>query len=224
MVCEMRTLAIGDIHGCLRSLESLVHEVGLTSEDTLITLGDYVDRGPDTRGVIDFLLSLQDTHTLVPLRGNHEIGMLRALVDPRFAYSWLGPVWGGGATLNSYETDTLKDIPDRHWEFLNQTLPYHEAEEHIFVHANLDPELACEEQDDEVIFWQRFGDPQPHYSGKTMVCGHTPQAGGRPLSVGHAICVDTHVYDGGWLTCLEVESGQYWQANEDGEKRSGRLR
>jgi serine/threonine protein phosphatase 1 len=74
-----------------------------------------------------------------------------------------------------------------------------------------------------MLLWEKFGDPPPHISGKTMICGHTPQKSGRPKSVGHAVCLDTWVYGDGWLTCLDVERGNYWQANQRGEVREGWL-
>jgi serine/threonine protein phosphatase 1 len=71
-----------------------------------------------------------------------------------------------------------------------------------------------------MLYWEHFRNPPAHVSGKVMVCGHTPQKSGRPRSIGHAICIDTWVYGKGWLTCLDVESGKYRQANERGETRS----
>jgi len=91
------------------------------------------------------------------------------------------------------------------------------------VHANLDPKLPLDEQDEGVLYWERFGKPGPHVSGKTMICGHTSQGSGKPKSVGHAVCIDTLVYGGGWLTCLDVETNEYWQTNEDGGKRKGSI-
>jgi serine/threonine protein phosphatase 1 len=75
-----------------------------------------------------------------------------------------------------------------------------------------------------MLYWEKFDHPPPHESGKIMVCGHTPQASGRPLDIGHAICIDTQAYKpSGWLTCLDVASGRYWQANQQGETREGWL-
>ena len=77
----MRTIAIGDIHGCLTSLRALVTHAGITPDDTIVTLGDYVDRGPDSRGVIDFLLRLRRDHNVISLMGNHEL--LRSAIRSR---------------------------------------------------------------------------------------------------------------------------------------------
>src|SRR5690348_9795781 len=94
---DMRLLAIGDIHGCLRAFTTLLDLVALHPDDQIITLGDYVDRGPDSRGVLDRLVALYDTGRLIPLRGNHDVMMLgaREIPDP----FWLG--FGGAATLLS---------------------------------------------------------------------------------------------------------------------------
>jgi serine/threonine protein phosphatase 1 len=99
----------------------------------------------------------------------------------------------------------------------------HETENHFFVHANADPSAPIYAQPDEMLYWQRFGKPRPHVSGKTMVCGHTIQRSGEPLNVGHAICIDTWAYGKGWLTCLDVETGNYWQTNEQGQRRAAKL-
>ena len=71
--------------------------------------------------------------------------------------------------------------------------------------------------------WERFDWINPHRSGKTIICGHTAQHSGEPADVGYAVCIDTWVYGDGWLTCLDVGTGEYWQANQDGETRQDQL-
>ena len=105
----MRTLAIGDMHGCLTALETLLDVVAPSEEDQLVTLGDYVDRGPDSRGVIERLLALDRECHLVPLRGNHELMMLDAK-QLRGAMFWR--LAGGTNTLASYDTGVAADIPE----------------------------------------------------------------------------------------------------------------
>lgn len=214
----MRHLAIGDVHGCATALAGLLEFVAPGSDDVVVTLGDYVDRGPDSRGVIDLLLELGSSCRHIPLRGNHEIMML----DARDNESWLGPwlSYGGEATLASYG-GSFDDVPDEHTEFLeNSLLPYYECDTHFFVHANARAELPLDQQPDAARYWQKLRDPKAHVSGKVMVCGHTPQVSGVPLQSDHAICIDTKVYaNDGWLTCLDVGSGMVWQANEFGETR-----
>ncbi len=228
-----RTLAIGDIHGSLSTLERLVDYVGLTPNDRLITLGDYVDRGPDSRGVLDWLVAYQRQagHNHIALRGNHELMMIWSR-DDEFAFEdWL--THGGDRALASYmiedETSELGDwdlqiVPEEHWRFLEGTRLIYQTPTHIFVHGNLVPELPVEEQPEAVCCWEKFHNAAPHVSGKIMVCGHTPQRTGRPRDLGFAVCIDTQpLGKTGWLTCLDVETGHYWQANMRGETRSAYL-
>ncbi len=218
----MRQFAIGDIHGCLSALQRLDTEIKFRPSDTVITLGDYVDRGPQSRGVIDFLIALQKRCNLVPLRGNHEIMMLRARDDRSALAEWVS--CGGDRTLESYGAATFDDIPTEHWEFLEATGSYHDAARDFFVHANAYPDFALEDQPDYMLFWEFFGDPSPHQSGKRMICGHTAQKKGRPLDIGHAVCIDTYAHGGGWLTCLETRADVYWQASQSGDLRYDSLK
>jgi len=212
-----RHLAIGDIHGCITALTTLVDFVGLRDDDTIVTLGDYVDRGPDSRAVLDFVIELGNKHQLVPLRGNHEIMML----DAREKQSWLRPwlSYGGEATLQSYG-GSFDGVPDTHFDFLeNRLVSFHECETHFFVHAFAEANVALQEQSEAALYWRKYKDPEPHLSGKVMVCGHTAQRSGEPLNDGHSVCIDTWAHGEGWLTCLDVGSGTVWQANEAGETR-----
>lgn len=215
-----RHFAIGDIHGCFDALRTLCEFVDFRPHDVIVVLGDYPDRGPDTAAVIEFLLELSGRHKVVPLRGNHDIMMLRARDGGKALRRWLEV--GGQAALNSYGGD-LEKVPEEHWRFLEHLLPYYETETHFFVHANAYPDIPLEEQPDFMLYWEPFGDPPPHESGKTMVCGHSSQKSGRPFTNGHAICVDTWACGTGWLTCLDVESERIWQARQSGETQSGWL-
>jgi serine/threonine protein phosphatase 1 len=217
-----RHLAIGDIHGCYKALKTLVDYVGLQADDVLITLGDYVNRGPNTKGVLEWLIEYDRSHTLVPLRGNHDLTMLHARKNSLAFKNWLQS--GGDAVLRSYappgREGTLDDIPDAHWQFLKQRLvATHETEGHIFVHGSVDPDLPLDEQPPYMLYVLKYDDPPLHRSGKVTVCGHTSQKSGLPITNGNAICIDTAACKGGWLTCLHVESGMIWQANEAGETR-----
>ncbi len=145
-----RTLAIGDIHGCRASLENLAEFVGISDSDTVVTLGDYVDRGPDSKGVIELLIALGSTGTLITLRGNHEVMMLEAREDQMRCPRWLE--FGGDTTLDSYGACPLAEIPVSHWEFLEATRNFHETDQFFFVHANANPDLPLEEQDASTFF------------------------------------------------------------------------
>lgn len=213
----MRTLAIGDIHGCLTALETLLRVVDVQPDDLVVTLGDYVDRGPDSRGVIDLLISLWRKDQLIAIRGNHDLMMCEARRKRSTMANWLA--LGGDATLKSYR-GLSGGVPQEHWDFLQHALAdYYETATHIYVHAGLWPDLPLDEQPEFVLIYERFGNPEPHFSGKTMICGHTAQKSGVPKVKEHAICIDTKAHGGGWLTCLHVESGHIWQANQKGETR-----
>jgi serine/threonine protein phosphatase 1 len=222
----MRTLAIGDIHGCARSLDALLSVVKPGPDDLVVTLGDYVDRGPDSRGVLDRLISLQKTGRVLPLRGNHDLMMLHARQWDEATPIWLA--CGGQTTLASYGAPTLRAtelrrVPQAHWDFLENTcVNWFETATHVFVHASLYPDLPLCDQPEAVLLWEKLAAPVSHVSGKVLVCGHTLQSGGVPMNWGTTVCIDTGAYViGGWLTCLDVDEGCYWQANENGEVRAG---
>ena len=225
----MRTLAIGDIHGCLRALDALLEQVDPQRGDLLVTLGDYVDRGSDSKGVLDRLVALRACCRLVALQGNHDRMMLAGRQDPEHFREWLE--CGGKRTLEAYQAREdweafATAIPARHWRFLqDDCVPYHESDTHFFVHANVYPDLPLAEQPDYMLYWETLEAARwrPHESGKTMICGHSVQRSGRPLVLDHAICIDTWVYGDGWLTCLDVEAEVYWQANHRGETRMRNL-
>ena len=220
----MRILAIGDIHGCTKALDTLLEAIQLQPGDLLITLGDYVDRGPDSKGVIDRLITLHQMGQLVALRGNHELAMLKARFIYEYELNWHN-FWGK-ETLLSYSSmpgkiGNLKDIPNDHWHFIeNLCVDYWETDTHFFVHANANPNLPLNKQSQYSLFYERFPSVKPHVSGKVMVCGHTSQKSGKPVNIGYAICIDTRVYDQRWLTCLEVNSGRVWQTNQSGNLRT----
>jgi serine/threonine protein phosphatase 1 len=221
-----RCLAIGDIHGCFDALTTLAEYVPLEADDCLVTLGDYTSRGPDSCKVLDWLIARHKQGHVIALRGNHEIMMLQARDREDFRRDWLS--YGGDATLASYSPvageGRLAVVPAAHWQFLEEELRgWYETPTHFFVHANYHPDCPLSEQPEDMLYWEKFDDPRPHESGKIMVCGHTPQKSGIPRNIGHAVCIDTWAYGQGWLTCLDVGSGKYWQANQRRETRSGWL-
>jgi serine/threonine protein phosphatase 1 len=218
----MRTLALGDVHGCFTALRTLIDAVELRPEDRLIALGDYINRGPNACAVVEWLVRRKKVGGLIALRGNHEQMLLRAREDRPHFDDWLS--CGGKETLGSYAhlpgAGDLADIPEEHWRFFEDTRLWWENDTHFFVHANAYPDMPLDEQPEYMLLWEKFDAPPPHESGKTMICGHTPQKSGHPLNLGHAVCIDTWVYRDGWLTCLDTASGRYWQASERGETRT----
>jgi serine/threonine protein phosphatase 1 len=218
----MRTLVIGDIHGSLTALKALGEFVDFAPDDVIVTLGDYVDRGPDSKGVIDYLIELKESYEVITLMGNHEAMMEKARDSEQERHFWL--LNGGEATLNSFRVANLNDIDPSYWNFINSCERFYEADNHIIVHGGLDPETDLDDQSDRDLFWRRILETEPHKSGKTLVCGHTPQRNGAPLVLDHAICIDTFAFGpGGWLTCIDIETGEYWQANQKGETRKNPL-
>jgi serine/threonine protein phosphatase 1 len=224
-----RTIAIGDIHGCSAALRAVLDTIQPAEDDTVVTLGDYIDRGPDSRGVLDMLMALANRCHLVPLLGNHEEMLLTALYDPEALEGWLR--CGGAQTVLSYgwapggpRRGLTGLIPEEHWQFLATCRPFHETATHLFVHAGYEPHLPLEEQREEALRW-RVTDAttaRPHGSGKVAVVGHTPQHSGEVLDLGFLVCIDTNCHRGGWLTALDVESKHVWQANQAGRLRAGR--
>ncbi len=221
-----RMIAIGDIHGCSKALAALLDAIVPTHEDTLVALGDFIDRGPDSRDVLEKLIALKGQCSLIPLLGNHEEKLLDALHSKEHLRRWLAS--GGIDTLRSYgwkpeggRRAVADWIPKAHRAFISSCLPYHETASHVFLHAGYVPALPLEEQPSLALRW-RVTDARnaiPHCSGKVAVVGHTPQLSGEVLDLGFLVCIDTNCVRGGWLTAFETNTGQVWQANNEGKMR-----
>ena len=219
----MRLFAIGDIHGCLAAFNDLLNWVRPTPGDVVIALGDFVDRGPDTCGVLDRLIELRQHLNLICLRGNHEEMMVAARQSRSERKMWLGV--GGAQALGSYGVAaTLDDIPREHWDFLERGLvDYHESDRFLFTHATVLCDLPMSEQPDYALRWEFLPQAMQHHSGKFVICGHTSQKSGIPKVIPGAVCIDTFAHGGGWLTCLEADSGRFWQTNQYGQRREGQV-
>ena len=217
-----RMLAIGDIHGCDRALELLLSKLNVVADDTLVVLGDVIDRGPGSRQVIEQLLVTQTKCRLIFLMGNHEQMLLDALVGGRGAGPWLQ--YGGDTTLASYGDDPSA-IPASHFEFLKSGLDYWENATEIFIHANLQPRVPLAEQSAEWLRWTHLsGNEQPHPSGKRIICGHTSQKSGIPWTRPGWVDIDTYAHgSGGWLTGLDVGTNEFIQTNQAGDLRAASL-
>ncbi|HZN34936.1 MAG TPA: metallophosphoesterase [Pirellulaceae bacterium] len=214
-----RTIAIGDIHGCSAALRALIAAIQPEADDTLVPLGDYVDRGPDSRGAIELVLELEQQCRVVPILGNHELMLLDALANPRVIGPW--SECGGDATVRSYAS--LAAIPPEHLDFIRRCRRYYETPTHFFVHANYAADIPLDEQPDYLLFWEHLflHTPPAHENGKIAVVGHTSQKTGEIFDLGHVVCIDTFCHGGGWLTALEVQSGRVWQADRSGRLRDG---
>ena len=191
--------AIGDIHGQADFLDealSLIHDDEHAGAP-VVFVGDLVDRGPDSRGVIDTLIEgIAEGEPWIVLKGNHDRYLTRFLADARYRdantsknYHWLDDPIGGRATLASYgvdvdprrpvadiHADALAAIPRAHVDFIDALPLLHQTADHAFVHAGIRPGVALHRQTEDDLLWIRrefLDDPRDH--GPLIVHGHTPQ-------------------------------------------------
>jgi serine/threonine protein phosphatase 1 len=171
-----RHFAIGDIHGCNRTLCALLQQLRLQPGDTLVCLGDYIDRGPDSKGVIDTLLELHRQNIiLVTLRGNHEAMLLAAKNDAAEYGMWLRN--GGDIALESFGLRNLENMAPEYIDFFQSTQLYFEWEQYVFVHAGLNFHLPDPFTDRHAMLWSRDRHIEPQKIGnRQLVHGHTPTA------------------------------------------------
>jgi serine/threonine protein phosphatase 1 len=201
-----KTYVIGDIHGCSQALADLLKIMEpIHQDDTIIFIGDYIDRGPDSKGVVDIILNLRKKHgKTITLMGNHEFMFVNALKDIGVT-DFLA--MGGDATFNSYgiALDTLQDIhtkiPREHLIFFQKLLPYWEDQNNIYVHAGLQPGVHLTQQSMDWLLWAREDFINLTYNfGKKVIFGHTPFD--KPKTDDNKIGIDTGAVYGGHLTCL----------------------
>jgi len=217
--------AVGDVHGMRDSLERLIRLLPLKSGDRLLFIGDYVDRGPDPFGVVEFLIELSRSQECIFLMGNHEAMFLSFL-------GWDGPVYfggeaflqnGGDTTLQSYRYFEQEDefrLPASHEHFFKELKLYYVEGQYAFVHAGLsrdalrlsDIKYALEHERPRSLLWQRTTIDLPHNLGVTVVYGHTPMPDMQvrwnlPYSIG----IDTGSVYGGRLTALRLPDESVFQ-------------
>lgn len=221
-----RLLAIGDIHGHLNALDALLNVVRPSPGDQIVFLGDYVDKGPDVKGVINRLIKFGESHNAVFLRGNHDQMLIDAHHDPDKVA--IVETLAGKDALASYGNgdlrSTLDRVPANHWKFLGETRDYFETPDYIFVHGGIRAGIDPANEEQERLFWTTLSLAAPHYSGRTVICGHTSQRSGEIVDLGHTICIDTGITRNQWLTCLDVGALTFSQASAEGVVRLGVLR
>lgn len=203
-----RVFVIGDVHGCYNELVKLLSIVDskLTPEDTVVFLGDYIDRGPDSKGVINLLIKRKEKHKNlhVFLRGNHE--------DMAINHS---PYWlhnGGNNTVSSYNYDPMEHeymndaIPSKHWDFMRKTDLVYKQGRVVCVHAGIDPSIPYKEQRESVLLWDRnfVGYDGDYFDDYFVVYGHPPTSYINQKN--NQIGIDTGCVFGGHLTCAVIHA------------------
>lgn len=209
-------VAIGDIHGCSQSLKALWEKLEPFSDASFIFIGDYIDRGPDSKGVVDFLLKAQNERNCIFLRGNHEQMLLDSFHSKR-EYNWL--LNGGDTTLESYGVEGADQIPDDHLEFYINTKLYYQTDDYFFVHAGVPPHqpiwksIESEENNDFFLWGRDHIDSFETPWEKTVIFGHTPRP--YPIQKKNMIGIDTGcVYEKlgyGKLTAVLLPEQQFIQ-------------
>lgn len=200
-----RRFAVGDIHGCSRTFQKMVEVLQLSLADTLFLLGDYIDRGPDSKGVLDYLLQLLEAGlNIYPLLGNHEEMLLNAVADPSARSLWYGN--GGWATMREFGVDSPEAIPQRYIDFLAQLPRILTTDDYVFVHAGLDFRALDPLRDSSPYFmlWERRCRVDPvKLAGRTLVTGHSVSplfAIKESLATNH-IEIDNGCFNKGEISC-----------------------
>ncbi|WP_170110456.1 metallophosphoesterase family protein [Flavilitoribacter nigricans] len=172
----MRQIAITDIHGCHKTFRALLDKVALSREDELFLLGDYIDRGPDSKGVIDTILKLKaDGYQLTCLLGNHEQMFFELSLSPPGRPLYLYP--GLAETLASYNCRHPKDIPPEHLEFILSLPSCHRVEDYWLVHAGFNFSIPDPLEDQHAMIWERhwYESVNKEWVGRRIILhGHTP--------------------------------------------------
>ncbi|WP_315042479.1 metallophosphoesterase family protein [Faucicola mancuniensis] len=204
----MRTFAFGDIHGCHDQLKTLLNAITPTPSDTLIFLGDIIDRGADSKGVLDTIRELEKVCHVIAIMGNHEQMMIESLKSRDALKFWLK--YGGDKALQSFgltpDFHGILNVPYDYWTWLKNLKPYHETDDFIFTHATPVAHLEMAKQTENGLRW-RFLEKSDnwHCSNKIVICGHSSQMNGKVLKRDGLICIDTYAYGGQCLTALEIK-------------------
>ena len=238
----MHIYAVGDIHGHLELLKSAHHRINadmaLHGHGKIVHLGDLVDRGPDSKGVVDFLMrGVEAGRDWVVLKGNHDRLFTQFLNDPKWQdpglrpeHSWLHPRLGGGATLASYgvrsatdrpiapvHRDALAAVPVAHHKFLESRPTHFAFDEAIFVHAGIRPGIALANQTEDDLVWIRrdFLD-DTHDHGGLVVHGHT--AIDKATHYGNRLNLDSSAAYGGPLSAAVIEGRRAYLLTDSGRQ------
>ncbi len=211
-----RIFAIGDIHGCLEKIKALIQRIPIRwGRDVLVFLGDYVDRGPDPAGVVQFMVELQAEcpGSVICLKGNHEVMFMDFLKNGTASGAFL--TFGGDKTLKSYDIsldtpgrEAARLIPFSHLKFLKSLPICLETDKYFLVHAGVKPGFPLDKQKEEDMLWIRHKFIKSDYDwGKRIIFGHTPFD--TPLLKPNKIGIDTGAVYGGRLTCLVLPDVEF---------------
>ncbi len=206
--------AIGDIHGCFDKLVSLMDKIDIDFDhDTLVFMGDYIDRGPSSFEVVEYLIDLgKRAPNVIFLKGNHEDMLERYLAGPD-KHTYL--INGGRQTLESYMEQNQEDgppIPGHHLEFFESLVLFYETDKYIFAHAGLRENIPIHMQDPDDMLWIRNDFIQSDYDfGKQVIFGHTPFL--EPLIRPNKIGIDTGAVYGHMLTCVKLPNIKFYTSS-----------
>lgn len=229
----MTTFATSDLHGCRKTFNKLIETIKFTTKDELIIIGDVIDRGPDTKGLITDLLQLKENgFNIVTLRGNHEDFLLTAYKEKGIFDCWVYPNNGGDKTLyqygwtgpqkdpygyTHYDREYMKLIPEEHKRFVAETRHTYEKDNFVFVHAGLDfhTKDPLRETEKYNMLWNRsFVYDEEKLGGRYLITGHTPHTrkdivqnkdfGFKHLILDNGCCFDGMGY--GNLCCLVLDT------------------
>jgi len=213
---DKKTFVIGDIHGCYGALKALLEKINPDPDhDTLVFLGDYIDRGPDSKKVVSEVIDLQQSFPrVITLMGNHEQMFLSVLAGEKYNFFLQ---MGGDKTLNSYNItppysqNIFEHIPLEHIHFFQNLLLLWEDEHYIYVHAGLEPGIHLSQQSAHWCCWARTNFIYSEFDfGKRVVFGHTPFE--KPYIDQYKIGIDTGKVYGGELTCLVLPDMEFVKA------------
>jgi len=228
-----RTLVISDIHGELDLFDKLLEKINYNNErDQLILLGDYIDRGANSKGVIERIIELKENGAIV-LKGNHDDLLVKSFNNQSGALEHWERA-GGLTTLKSYDSDIESmNIPDdinfnKHAIFLENLDYYYELEEYIFVHAGIQPDLKLSDNNPDIFLWIRELFYEMYYGDKTVVFGHTPVSvirGNKNHDIyfgeNNVIGIDGAAAYGGQLNCLELPNKKTYHVQKFKIKGNG---
>jgi serine/threonine protein phosphatase 1 len=209
-----KIFTVGDIHGCYDKLCALMDKLPIDMErDQLLFIGDYIDRGPSSIDVLDYLIDLKKrSPDIIFLKGNHE-DMLQKYLNgsDRFTYLLNSGQQTLDAYLNKKDASENYPVPSAHLDFLNTLQMYYQTEDYIFVHAGLREKVPLESQQEADLLWIREEFIYSDYDfGKRVVFGHTPFK--EPLVQPNKIGIDTGAVYGNELTCVQLPEMIFFSA------------